>query len=85
MTGWIYLWPKQYPAAHGAIAGLLAALQLSRPQALQLVVQRLSDTMLAKALAMPDLRVVSGEPTPGAVHAVIALLCAVWPVLEPVA
>ena len=72
VTGWIYLWPKQYPAAHEAIAGLLSALE-SRAQALQLVVQRLVDTMLAKTLAKPDLRVASGELPPS-----VRRVCVGW-------
>ena len=50
------------PAAHGAIAGLLMALE-SRPQSLQPFVQRLADTMLTKTLATPDPAVHSGEQT----------------------
>ena len=65
VTGWIYFWPKQYPAAQQAITRLLAALE-GRQQALQLVVQRLADTMLAKTLAEPDPSVASGEQPPGA-------------------
>ncbi len=63
VTGWIYFWPKQYPAAQQAIVRLLAALE-GRQQALQLVVQRLADTMLAKTLAEPDSTVASGEQPP---------------------
>ena len=62
VTGWIYLWPKQYPAAHGAIGSLLKALE-SRPQSLQPFVQRVADTMLNKTLATPDPTVMSGEQT----------------------
>ncbi len=62
VTGWIYLWPKQYPAAQGAIARLLMALE-SRPQSLQPFVQRLADTMLTKTLATPDPTILSGEQT----------------------
>ena len=72
VTGWIYFWPKQYPAAQEAIARLLAALQ-SHQQALQLVSQRFADTMLARTLAEPDLSVASGEQMTAAM--LRSLLC----------
>ena len=62
VSGWIYLWPKQYPAARGAIAGVLMALE-SKSQSLLLFVQQLAGAMLAKTLATPDPAVLSGEHT----------------------